>query len=193
MRRLILGALLLWCLLIPVSVFADSVKIGFVPNDGSGDNFGFAIYGPGYFIAGGGGTPVDFFSDFFPGYAPGSTVGGSSGIFFDSGFARLGPNSSSVEFLDGTLFVSSISLPTNGQDFRAWVNVSFFASGILDSTGDPITASGGANGHIDFVFINGGYYPTGFAEAPEPGTLALIGTGLVAILARRKKRGVART
>jgi hypothetical protein len=47
MRRLILGALLLWCLLIPVSVFADSVKIGFVPNDGSGDNFGFAIYGPG--------------------------------------------------------------------------------------------------------------------------------------------------
>jgi len=72
MRRLVLATLLL-CSLLPASAFADTI-IGLVPNDGSGDNFGFRTYGPGYNISGEGGIPADTFSEFPPGYAPGSTL-----------------------------------------------------------------------------------------------------------------------
>jgi hypothetical protein len=50
MRRPVLATLLL-CSLLPASAFADTI-IGLVPNDGSGDNFGFRTYGPGYNISG---------------------------------------------------------------------------------------------------------------------------------------------
>src|SRR5712691_11674159 len=55
------------------SAFADST-IFFIPNDGSGDNFGFRQRGGGVIIGIEGGTAVDFFNVF--GYAPGSTLGG---------------------------------------------------------------------------------------------------------------------
>jgi hypothetical protein len=185
MRRLFLETLLL-CSLISANAFANTI-IHYFPNDGSGDNFGFVTYGVGFYIAGGGGTPVAFFNDFV-GYAPGSTLGGSTDIFFSSGFARIGPISSDVAFFVGTLFLSSITLPTNGQDFRAPVEIDFGASGILLSTGDTIDAGGGAQGFIKFDFINGAYYPESFVQAPEPGTLALIGTGLLGIFARTRKK-----
>jgi hypothetical protein len=107
---------------------------------------------------------------------------------FEDGFAKLGPISSDVEFTDGTLFVSSVTLPTNGKDFRAFVTVSFNASGIFLATGDPISANGSANGYIDSVYIDGAYYPGAFKETPEPGTLALVGTGVLGIVARTKNR-----
>jgi hypothetical protein len=187
MRRLILATPLL-CSLLTATAFADTI-IGLVPNDGSGDNFGFRTYGPGYNISGGGGIPADAFSDFPPGYAPGSTFGiGGAEIFFEDGFAKLGPISSDVDFTDGTLFVSSVTLPTNGKDFRAFVTVSFNASGIFLATGEPISANGSAHGYIDFSYIDGAYYPGAFKETPEPGTLALVGTGVLGIVARAKKR-----
>ena len=84
--------------------------------------------------------------------------------------------------------MSSVTLPTNGKDFRAFVTVSFNASGIFLATGDPISANGSANGYIDFVYIDGAYYPGAFKETPEPGTLALVGTGVLGIVARTKNR-----
>jgi hypothetical protein len=183
MRRLVLAILSL-CLLMSASAFAGTI-IGLIPNDGSGDNFGFRTYGPGYSISGDGGIPFDAFNDFPPGYAPGSTFGIAAPIFFADGFACLGPNCSDVGFTDGSVFVSPFTLPTNGKSFRAFVDVGFSASGIFLSTGDNIFASGDAVGYIDFFYFNGGYYPSGFTEVPEPNTVALLATGLLGIVGRR--------
>jgi len=184
------SAILLLCVLIPASALADSVVIDYGPNSGGGDNFGFAIRAPGLYISGFGGTPFDFFNCgcFGPEYRPGSTLGGFTDIFFSDGFAQIGGISSEVSFDVGSLFMSSIVLPTNGKDFNAPVEIAFSASGTLVDTGDSITASGGANGHIKFDFSDGLYYPEYFIAAPEPGTLGLIGTGLIGILARVRKR-----
>jgi hypothetical protein len=186
MRRLVLATLLI-CSLMSASAFAGTI-INLVPNDMSGDNFAFKTYGPGYSITGEGGIAFAVFNDFPPGYAPGSTFGINTQIFFDGGSAKLGPISSDVDFTDGTLFVSSVTLPTNGQDFKAFVTVSFNASGIFNATGDSISASGSAKGYIDFSYIDGAYYPEAFVQTPEPGTMALVGTGVFGILARRKRK-----
>jgi len=92
----------------------------------------------------------------------------------------------------GTLFMSTITLPTNGRDFRAPVGIGFSASGRLLSTDDLINVGGSAGGFIQFDFLNGVYYPEEFVEAPEPATLALVGTGLLGILSRTKKKVFAR-
>jgi len=47
---------------------------------------------------------------------------------------------------------------------------------------------GGAVGKIPFHLFNGLYYAGGFTTVPEPGTLALMGTGLIGILAFARKR-----
>jgi hypothetical protein len=189
MKRLYLASLLL-CALMSASAFANTI-IGYSPNNGSGDNFGFKTYGVGFYVSGGGGTPFDFFNSDF-GYAPGSTLGGFTDLFLSGGFAKIGPNSSEVAFDVGTLFMSTIALPTNGRDFRAPVEIGFSASGTLLSTGDPIDVGGRAGGFIQFDFINGAYYPEDFVQAPEPGTLALVGTGPLGVLARTRKKVFAR-
>src|ERR1700746_3290700 len=94
MKRLLVGILLL-CSLVSAEAFANTI-IGYSPNDGSGDNFGFITYGPGFFIAGFGGTPADFFNTL--GYAPGSTLGGFTDIFFSDGFANSGYSPSQVVY-----------------------------------------------------------------------------------------------
>ena len=186
MKRLLVGTLLL-CSLISASAFANTI-IGYSPNDGSGDNFGFITYGAGFYITGGGGTPVDFFNILF-GYAPGSTLGGFTDIFFDGGFARIGPISSDVFFNVGTLFMTTIILPTNGKDFVAPVTIGFGATGTLDTAlQQSIDVSGSADGHIRFDFFNGAYYPESFVQVPEPGTLGLLGVGLLWVAARVRNK-----
>jgi hypothetical protein len=185
MKRLLVGTLLL-CSLMSASAFANTI-ISYRPNDGSGDNFGFVVSGPGFLVAGGGGTPVDFFSVF--GYAPGSTLGGGSDIFFSEGFAMIGPISYDVFFNGGGLSMSTITLPTNGMDFRAPVTIGFDATGTLDTPlQQSIDVSGSANGYIRFDFSNGTYTPENFVEVPEPGTLGLIGTGLLGVAARGRNK-----
>jgi hypothetical protein len=203
MRRLLIGALLL-CSLLPASAFADSITIGLAPNDGSGDNFGFQLQGAGYSVMGGGGLPYDNFNAGPPGYAPGSEVNIAGPIFFDFGLATIGSSSVEVDFGLGSLSASPITLPTNGQSFTGLVDISFGASGTLFTTGQPISVSGDAQGYITFDYINGGYYPeslelTGVGQVtpalltPEPGTLALIGTGLLGIFACTRGKVSART
>jgi hypothetical protein len=170
------------------NAFADSItRIGLNPNDGSGDNFGFLQSGNGLFVAVGGGVPYDFFN--VNGYAPGSTLGGSTDVFYTGGVIRFGGNSYDLGFCcTGTLFLSSITLPTNGKDFTAWVQIDFSGSAIILATGQSIDLEGSAFGTIKFNYINGTYLPLGFVEAPEPDTLGLMGIGLIGIftLARRR-------
>lgn len=101
----------------------------------------------------------------------------------------MGPVSSDLALTSGTLFVSSITLPTNGKDFKAFVNVNFDASGTLLVNGDSFNAGGSANGYR-VSYFNGAYYPSGFTEVPEPGTVSLVCAGVLGILpcARNKLR-----
>ncbi len=171
------------------SAFATSVStsIGLFPNGGSGDNFRFLQQGGGVSIGIQGGTPYSFFN--IEGYAPGSTLGGTTDVFFSGGFVQFGGNSFDLNFSGpGTLFLSSFTLPTNGKDFTAQVEVDFSVLATIADTGQPLDVGGGAVGKIPFHFFNGLYFAGGFTTVPEPGTLALMGTGLIGILALARKR-----
>jgi hypothetical protein len=200
MTRFILRALLL-CSLVSTAAFADSVTIFLSPNNGSGDNFGFQLLGAGYSILGGGGLPYANFNDGPPGYAPGSTVDISGPLFFDFGMATIGASSDEVDFMVGSLSASPITLPTDGLDFTGLFGISFDASGTFFMTGKPISVSGDAQGFITFEYLNGGYYPEGLTftgvgrvspaiVTPEPSTWTLIGSGLLWVMARVRKKGL---
>jgi len=162
------------------AAFANSIQIFFGPNS-SGDNFFSRQWGPGYYAAVGGGTPFDFFNAEF-GYAPGSSLGGSTDLFSDGGFAQLhGIGYDLLPLEVGTLFMSGITLPTNGQNFTAQVEIGFSILMEIVDTGEPFNVGGSASGHITFDYFNGSYYPEEFVQAPEPVTLLLLGTGLVAV------------
>jgi PEP-CTERM motif len=171
------------------SLFADTI-ISLVPNDGSGDNFGFFQRGGGVTEGAFGGTEWPFFNA-FDGYAPGSTFGNTSvTIFFDDAFARFGGHSYELGGGPGNLFISSFTFPTNGKDFTARVALEFSSFFTLPD-GEPFNMEGGAAGTITFHFIGGSYFPDerGFVEkiVPEPGTWELMGTGLIGVFALARK------
>ena len=176
--------------LISASTFADTL-IFFRPNDGTGDNLFIIQRRVGATIQIGGGTAVDFFSA--DAYAPGSMLGGSADIFFDDGSIQSGGTSHDLFFNSGpgTLFLSSFTLPTNGKDFTVRVKIDFSISATIADTGQPLIVNGGRVGTLTFHFFDGSYFADsgGFtAITPEPGTLGLMGTGLMSILALARKR-----
>ena len=183
MKRLLFATLLMLALT-STSAFADSFHLFFTPNLGSGDNFSYKSWSNTGSLFVSGDTPADFFG-VGNGYAPGSSLGGSTDIIFEPPFLRIGRVSYELQLDPGTLFMSSITLPTNGKDFTAFVQISFSGSGIFVDTGESIGVGGSANGHIHFSFIDGAYLPdaAGFVQTPAPGSWALIGTGLTGILA----------
>jgi len=188
MKRLLLTPILL---LFSVGAFADSVTISLSPNDGGGDNFGFFEQGNGFKILIEGGTPFDFFNSF--GYAPGSTIGGSSDVFFDNG-NTITINGTSFEIADyggpGQLFISPFALPTNDKNFSIMVTATFSASAILlDGTTFNINASAPGKMTFEFDPISGKYAANSvvFTTVPEPSTFASLGTGLLAILALTRR------
>ena len=180
MKHRVLTALLVATLLSGCA-FANTI-IYMIPNDGSGDNFGFVTYGPGYYFSGDGGLSYSLFN-WTDGYAPGSVwpVGGE--LFLGSGLAKVGGTSFEIFYQAGaSLFVSSFTFPAKGTSFRPLVDVGFSAVGFNPDTGQTFDVNGGAQGYINFYFYNGLWY-TGsrFEEVPEPGTLALIVTGVLGL------------
>ena len=69
-------------------------------------------------------------------------------------------------------------------------DVSFSAVGINLDTDQTIQIGGHAHGKVSFFYSSetGLYYPGSFVQTPEPGTLGLLGTGIMAILAAARNR-----
>jgi len=186
MRRFLLPLSLLCVTLISSSAFADHIYL--IPNVGSGDNFTFIQQINGHRLFLSGGTPFDFFG--IGGYSPGSTFGGGAALFLSPAFVWIDGMPTEFSFPDATIFISSFTLPTNGKDFTEFVDIGFSASGINFDTGQTIELGGGASGKISFSFNpeTGLYYPGDFVQAPESGTLGLIGIGIIGILGSARKR-----
>jgi hypothetical protein len=191
MRRFLLPLSLLCVTLISSTAFADHIYL--IPNNGSGDNFGFVGQMNGHQLFLSGGTSADFFND-IRGYLPGSTFGGSASLSLYSTIVWIDGMPMEFGFPQGTpdtsIFISSFTLPTDGKSFTKFVEIGFSAMGINSDTGQTIELGGGASGNISFYFSTGTglYYPGDFVQAPEPGTLGLIGIGIISILGSARKR-----
>lgn len=171
--------------LMSCSVFADTL-IKLFPNC-CGDNFAALQRNGADFILISGGTPPGFFDAPPVGYAPGSYVGGGSDLFIDSGIEQIGGQRYDLQATQtpGTLDMTVFRLPTNGQEsFQVPVSIDFSVDMINLETGDPVTVSGFASGHVSFFFVEftGLYYATEPFATPESGTLGLVGTGLLGVL-----------
>lgn len=191
MRRF-LFSLLLFVSLMSFPALADGIVL--FPNSGSGDNFAFFSQRNGHPLSLFGGTDPYFLRG--DGYPPGMTVGGTGGLFLYS--AVIWVDDGPVEFFfdSASIFMTSYTLPTNGRDFIAPVDISFEASGFNFDTEQRVNLGGGDSGWIGFYYSNGFYYPGDFVQGPppamvpEPATLGLVGAGLMSItaLARKKRR-----
>jgi len=188
MRRFLLPLSLLCVTLISSTAFASHIYL--FPNDGSGDNFGLVGQMNGHPLFLSGGTPPGFFGPI--GFSPGSTFGGETTLFLDPTIVWI--DGMPMEFgfpqTDSTIFISSFVLPTNGKDFTEFVEIGFSGTGINFDTGQTIRFEGEASGKISFSFSpeTGLYYPGDFVQASEPGTLGLIGIGIIGILGSARKR-----
>ena len=181
---------LLFFLLIPATALGDTITIVLSFNDGGGDNFFFADQGNGFRITIFGGTAVSFFGGL--GFAPGSTVGGGTEVFFDSGTDVIHGVENDLTFLEsGSLFLSPFTLPTDDKNFSVNVMLNFSTLAMLPN-GQKLTISGSAPGRLNLSFNSYlGLYETAGVDAttaPEPATLLLFSSGVVGLvsLARRK-------
>lgn len=187
MKRLLLS---LTFLVLSASVLAHADSLFFGVNTGSGDNFAYIGEMNGHQFALSGGTGSWFFD--MSGYDPGSTLGGQTELYLYS--TAVWVNGAPVDLMfpfgSATLFMTSFTLPTNGQDFSMFVQIGFTASGVNFDVPQPVDLSGSAQGWIDFHYSNGRYYASNFAPVviPEPATLALVSIGLTGIVAAARRR-----
>jgi len=185
MRRF-LWAIPLLFVLISSGARADSVTIFLAPNEGFGDNFFIVQQSRGMTVSLGGGTQTGFFDDY--GYAPGSTLGGSCTVFLDYGNAQIGGVDYDLNVATGYLFMSSITLPTNGASTVTDQVMLTFGALVTTDTGQTIFVDGTSKGRITFTMGYPGVYYAGTFTTPEPGTVGLIGTGLIGIFSVARRR-----
>lgn len=188
MKRLLLVIPIL--LLLSTGAFADTITISLFPNEGEGDNFAFIEQGNGFKLAVFGGVDLNYFNAF--GYAPGSTLGGPTDVYFDGGVVWINGVEVDIDpqtdsFSLGSLYISPFTLPTNGKPFSMIEFASLSGSVTLLYEGKTIDFGGSAFGRVQFEpsgGVNGLYVPSGavFTTVPEAGTFALLGTGLIAML-----------
>jgi PEP-CTERM motif len=189
MKRFLLFLPVLFLTLTSSSAFADQIYLS--PNLGSGDNFGFVGSMNGHPLFLGGGTSYELFGQ--GGYAPGSVFGGGGTLYLDPADVWINGAPMTFGFPETMSFIgmTSITLPTNGRDFFTvpW-QINFSATGVSFDTGQTIQVSGSARGELSFYYISqtGLYYPDSFVQTPEPGTLGLLGTGIIGILASIRNR-----
>lgn len=191
----------------PVNNFTNlNVSFGISPNNGSGDNVGGSISGPGIDVSFGGGTPYYWFGTNIPGYPAGSTGGGSTTIFFDLASGTINSQSygSSELSLGSVTFDAGVfSFPTNGQEFFT-VTVRASVEGISGSINDCSTTNcpstftlfsrpGTLTLSYDYLpFWNtyepdGGYFSS-YTTTPESGTFWLMAIGMSAVAGYWLKR-----
>jgi hypothetical protein len=103
------------------------------------------------------------------------------------GFWFFGTDASGAIEFTRTLFLTTFTLPTNGKEFTVPVELSISGSGILDN-GEVFGFGGGKRGKITFDYVDGFYLPGNFVPAPEPGTIVLMGSGLIGVAALARKR-----
>ncbi len=187
--------------LISVCAFADSVSFSNLnanftiqPNLGDGGNVFGTIFGPGVNVGEFGGFGGNWFDGPDHPLAPGSVWSGGSGatvMFPETIMAMIGSQSYSSPSVEGgqfTLFTSSFTLPTNGQNFTINLPASLSTTTLFIScaTTDCPTFTLATNPglltmsfHFD-PFTNGGVYDFAggsFTTVPEPGTVGLMAIG----------------
>jgi hypothetical protein len=124
-------------------------------------------------------------------YPPGYTIGGSAWLFLDDRTFLINGVETTFSFPSGQIDMTSVVLPPLGRDFTVPVDVNFSADGISYDTGQTIFLSGSAHGHITFTANTsegGGWVVGDFMQAPEPGSLGLVVTGLAGVLATARKK-----
>lgn len=165
-------------------------KVFLDPNDGSGGNFAAIQRGSGYKAVIFGGLPYQFYN--YGPYYPGDTVGGDTSLYLEESYAVIGKHTYDLGANGvGDLVLTSFTFPTNDKSFTVPVTISFYAPMIIDESGTPFNVSGFAKGKMRFSFdkTNGFYFASSsFFTTPEPSTLGLMGTGLLALLISARKR-----